>query len=60
MRYSVRPESRRKRCPGCNRVRFIPLGTAPYCMESCRRNAQAEHDKTSQENSAKTLTEVNL
>jgi ferredoxin len=49
MRYAIRPETRRKMCPGCGRVRFIPIATAPYCMESCKRDAlakaAAEHDK---------------
>jgi hypothetical protein len=39
MSYAIRPETRRKLCPGCNRVRFIPIATAPYCMESCKRAA---------------------
>ena len=41
MRYSVNPATRRRTCPGCNRVRFIPIATAPYCMESCKRAALA-------------------
>ena len=27
-------------CPGCKRMRFIPLATVPYCTPSCKRNAE--------------------
>ena len=39
-RYSVRPQSKRSVCPGCKRMRFIPIQTAPYCMPSCKRDAE--------------------
>ena len=40
MRYNVRPQSKRSVCPGCKRMRFIPHHTAPYCMPSCKRDAE--------------------
>ena len=39
-RYSVRPEKLRSVCPGCKRMRFIPIQTAPYCTPSCKRDAE--------------------
>ena len=39
-RYNVRPQSKRSVCPGCKRMRFIPHYTAPYCMPSCKRDAE--------------------
>ena len=29
----------RRLCPGCQRRRWIPLATGPYCTESCQRAA---------------------
>jgi hypothetical protein len=32
--------SRRRTCPQCRRLRFIPLALAPYCTKSCERAAE--------------------